>query len=136
MVGQPDAQVALPDLALLGRGRARCLNYLEPASEQMVDRARGRRPQAVASLELGEDGAVLRADVQVTAEDERRVRRPLDRPLRRGGDLRLSEVVRAAGVEVRDAGSVRQAGERHQAPFGEAAKRERAALDDLATASE
>ncbi len=80
MVGESQGAVARRQLAVLRRPGLRARDGLEAAPEQVVDRSRARGPgQAEAALQLREDVGVLAgAQVEVAAEEQRRLAGPVD----------------------------------------------------------
>src|SRR3954467_9960413 len=73
VIGEPDlqARVRVDAVAGLGRPGGRWLHHLEAAHEQVAEPVRRRAGrEAEALLELVEDAACLRPDVEVAAEDQ------------------------------------------------------------------
>jgi len=138
VIGESQGQTVATDLAPLGRPAPRPLDDLEVAREQVVDRVGGGwRTEAEPLEQLGEDGrALIRPQVEVAAEEQRRTAGPLV-----CGDGGAHHVLGGelgpvgAGVEVGDAEVVPGAGgdarERHCAPLQRTGvDRQLAPLDD------
>ena len=85
---QPQA-IRLHELALLRGEPPRPLHHVKPAHENVVDRIRpGGLAEAQSLAQLHERGGAARwAQVEVAAEDERILPRPLDRMTRGVDDL-------------------------------------------------
>jgi len=92
VVGEPDRELPGRDLAARRRPRVGTGGALEAANQQVVERVgggRGSEPEA--ALELGVDGRVARAQVEIAAEDERRRAGPLVRVRGPGEQLLLGQ---------------------------------------------
>src|SRR4051794_11656167 len=101
VVREAERPAILAQLAGLGSPPSRWLDGLEPAGQKVVDRIRrGGANEVESSGQLLEDHAVVGAQVEVAAEDQRRTRSPFDRCLGRLAELLLGEGAGGAGVEV------------------------------------
>ena len=138
VVGKPQGEAVVAQLAALGRPRRRRFDDRQAPRQQVVDRGRAGRPlEAKARAQLLEDRWVLAgAQVEVSAEDERRVPGPLGRRRRRAQHVLDGQRGLVVGrVQVGDADSGLGAGEghsstlrsplvdRHLPPLGDLAQR-------------
>ncbi len=135
MVGEAQRPAVRTQLALLLRPGQRRREDVEAATQKVIDRAwTGGSAEAETVLELLEDAGVLtRAQIEVTAEEQRRARRPLGCGTRRFQHVGGGECRPIVGrVQVGDADARGGAGERHRASLRAAlVDRELALLDDL-----
>ncbi len=115
--------VSFGHLALLGWPRVWGCDRVETANEQVVDRVgRGRGREAEALAQLGEDRwAFLWSQVEVAAEEQRCIARPVARRLRGAQDVLDCQLGPVVGrVQVGDAEAWAGAGEGHRPPLGAA----------------
>jgi hypothetical protein len=118
VVGEAQRAAVEAQLAILGGPWRRWRDDTEPAGEQVVDRARAGGTGKVETVaQLLEDPWVLsRAQVEVAAEEQRRIASPPDRGLRRPQDVGGSELGPiVCRVQVGDAETRRGAGKCHRA---------------------
>jgi hypothetical protein len=124
VVGETEPQAVEGKLPLLRRPGARRLGDLEVVREQVIDRAgMGLAVQSEALAQRLEGSGVLGgSQVEVAAEEQWRIPRPLGRRLGRPQDIRRRQIRPVVGrVQVGDAevGAVaeRDARERHRSPL-------------------
>jgi hypothetical protein len=136
VVGEAQGQLAVVDLAPLGWPLMGRLDHIEPAHQQVVDRTRsGWCGEAEALTQPGEHGgALLRSQVEVAAEDQRRLAGPFV-----GGGGGAQHVLDGqlglvrGGVQVGDADTGGGAGEGHHPPLERPlVNRQLMSLDDSA----
>jgi hypothetical protein len=140
VIGESQSTAVLIHLAPLGNPLSRCLDHFETSHEDVIDRVgRGRGDQAEALAQLGEDlWVLLGSQVEVAAEDQRRVARPVASGLRGAQHVLARQLGAVVGrVQVGDAelGAIaagRDAREGHRPPLGPPfVNRQIAPLDDL-----
>jgi ornithine carbamoyltransferase len=120
MIGEPQGEALSLQLASLGRPGGRWLDRLDPADQQMVDRKRTGGPGETEALtQCLEDTRVLGwPQVEVTAEEQRRIPRPPGRRLGRAQNVGGGEVGAVVGrVQIGDADPRCRADESHRSPL-------------------
>ncbi|MEA2455121.1 MAG: hypothetical protein QOI45_1383, partial [Thermoleophilaceae bacterium] len=136
VVGEPQtASAGVGQLPLLRRQGPQPLHHAQPPREQVIDRPwTGRLGQPEALAQLGERlGTVRRAQVEVAAEDERVVTRPVDGRSRRPHHLGPGPAwIARRRVQVGDAEAAVQSRPLHPPPLRPDRKREPAVVDDTA----
>src|SRR4051794_27497547 len=126
---QPPALVG--QLSRLGRPSGWTLNRLEPSAQEVVDGiGAGRFAEAKSLGELLEQPRLGRPDVEVAAEDQRRIGGPGDGRLGSMAYLRLRPGGAGARVQVRHAEPRAEPGEGHRPSLGAAAQHELSMVEE------